>query len=145
MTWAFSDAVPKSSSTAARGAIEETLRYDSPVQATSREPLEPVDLFGERFQPGVEVNTFFGAGNRDPEQFHDPEKFDIGRADKGHLAFGFGAHFCLGAPLARLEGEIALRALVTRLPALRLVSQEPPRRAGLILRGLSALPVSYQL
>ena len=126
----------------ATGAVEETLRYDAPVQATSREPLLPVDLFGVRFEPGVEVNTFFGAGNRDPEQFPDPASFDIGRRDKSHLAFGFGAHFCIGAPLARLEGEIALRELVTRLPPLQMLCEEPPRRAGLILRGLVSLPVS---
>lgn len=127
----------------AASAVEETLRYDSPVQATSREPFEAVDLFGVRFAAGVEVNTFFGAGNRDPEHFVDPETFDIGRADNSHIAFGFGTHFCLGAPLARLEGEIALRKLVTHLPPLELLEKEPPRRAGLILRGLAALPVSF--
>ena len=126
----------------AASAVEETLRYDSPVQGTSRIPLEAIDLLGVHFAAGIEINTSLGSANRDPEQFSDPDHFDIGRGDKSHLAFGFGAHFCLGASLARLEGEIALRQLVSELPPLQLVTDDPPRRPGLLLRGLAALPVT---
>ena len=86
---------------------------------------------------------FIGAADRDPAQFPDPDRLDLARADNRHVAFGLGIHFCLGAPLARVEGQIALGTLVARLPRLALATREPPAyRQSLTLRGLKTLPVS---
>jgi cytochrome P450 len=127
----------------APAAVEECLRYDAPVQLTSREPFEDVELFGTKFPKGIEIDVIIGSANRDPARFQDADRFDIGRRESGHLAFGHGSHFCIGAPLARLEGEIALGRLAARLPALALDTEEPTWRPGLVLRGLQALPVSF--
>lgn len=127
----------------APGAVEECLRYDSPVQLTSREPLEDVTFRGFRFAKGVEIDVIFGAANRDAAKFEDPDRFDIRRDASGHMAFGHGAHFCLGATLARLEAAVALRGLAKRMPRLELVVAEPERRPGLVIRGLVSLPVHF--
>ncbi|MFI6699429.1 cytochrome P450 [Streptomyces sp. NPDC050509] len=130
------------------GAIEETLRYEPPVQATSyRHTAEPVTLGETRIAQGEPVMFSIAAANRDPERFPDPDRFDIHRdpaATRGHLAFGHGIHHCLGAPLARLEGAIALRTLLERFPALTLDDEAaaPDWRPGL-LRGLNRLPVRW--
>ncbi len=84
-----------------------------------------------------------GAANRDPAQFADPDRLDVGRADNKHVAFGLGPHFCLGAPLARLEGRIVLQTLLRRLPGLRLAGAEPEYRDNFNLRGLKALSVTW--
>ena len=84
-----------------------------------------------------------GAANRDPAQFPDPDRLDVGRADNKHLAFGLGPHFCLGVLLARLEGRIVLQTLLRRLPGLRLAGAEPEYRDNFNLRGLKALPVAF--
>jgi len=89
------------------------------------------------------VMPFIGAADRDPAQFPDPDRLDIGRTDNRHIAFGWGIHFCLGAPLARLEGQIAIGTLVQRLPRLALATDRPEHRLSLTLRGLSSLPVSF--
>jgi cytochrome P450 len=123
-------------------AVDELLRYDSPVQVTSRVPLEDVEIQGVRIPQGDEVNTLIGSANRDPAQFPDPDRLVLDRPDNRHLSFGHGAHFCLGAPLARLEGEIAIRELTQRFPEMRLAVEDPPRRAGFVLRGWQALPVA---
>jgi hypothetical protein len=123
-------------------AVEELLRYDSPVQVTSRMPFEDVEIHGVRIPAGGEVNTLLGSANRDPAQFPDPDRLVLDRADNRHLSFGHGAHFCLGAPLARLEGEIAIRDLVRRFPKLSLEVDDPQRRPGFVLRGCTGLPVS---
>jgi cytochrome P450 len=102
-----------------------------------------VEFHGARFAEGVEVDVILGAANRDPDRFEDPDRFDIRRHGAGHLSFGHGGHFCLGAPLARLEGEIALSRLVRRMPRMELELDTPPRRPGLVLRGLSSLPVRF--
>src|SRR5439155_1111895 len=86
---------------------------------------------------------FIGAADRDPAQFPDPDRLDITRADNRHIAFGWGVHFCLGAPLARIEGQIAINALLQRMPKLALATDTPQYRQSLTLRGLSALPVSF--
>jgi len=125
------------------GAVEECLRYDSPVQLTSRQAREDLDLCGLPVAAGTEVSVIFGAAHRDPRQFAEPDRFDIARPGCAHLAFGHGAHFCLGASLARLEGEVIFGALARRMPALALAGEAPPRRPGLVLRGLRALPVSF--
>jgi cytochrome P450 len=126
-----------------RSAVEELLRYDSPVQLTSRIPAEEMVIGGRTIAPGEEINTSLGAANRDPAVFPEPDRLDIGRRDDRHLAFGFGAHFCLGAALARLEGQIAIGTLVRRLPTMRLEDDKPEWRPGFVLRGLHSLPVRF--
>ncbi len=132
----------------AEAAVEECLRFDPPVQLTARKPREAVEIRGTRILPDIEVTLSIGAANRDPAEFEDPERFDITRfaapnRPGRHLSFGLGTHFCLGAPLARLEGAIALRRLVERLPEFKLADPEPPRRPGLVLRGLASLPIHF--
>jgi pimeloyl-[acyl-carrier protein] synthase len=89
------------------------------------------------------VMPFIGAADRDPAQFPDPDRLDIGRSDNRHIAFGWGIHFCLGAPLARIEGQIAINSLLRRLPKVSLATDEPEYRSSLTLRGLKALPVAF--
>jgi pimeloyl-[acyl-carrier protein] synthase len=125
------------------GAVEELLRYDGPVQRTARIPSEDVVIGGRAIGKGELVMPFIGAADRDPAQFREPDRLDITRADNRHIAFGWGIHFCLGAPLARLEGQIAFQTLFPRLPKLALATDRPPYRQSLTLRGLSALPVSF--
>ena len=124
-------------------AVEELLRYDGPVQRTARIPNEDVTIGGRIIPKGELVMPFIGAADRDPAQFPDPERLDITRTDNRHIAFGWGIHFCLGAPLARVEGQIAIGTLVRRLPNLRLATEAPAFRQSLTLRGLSALPVTF--
>jgi cytochrome P450 len=111
---------------------DEILRFDSPVQATSRVPVETVELFGARFEKGREIALLLGASNHDLSVFADPGRLDLGRPDNRHVSFGFGIHFCLGAGLARLEGELALAASDDTLEW----------RPGWLLRGLPSLPVT---
>jgi P450-derived glycosyltransferase activator len=123
-------------------AVEETLRYDPPVQMTSRVALESVELDGKTIAPGQWVITLIGGANRDPEVYEDPGTFDIHRAAAAdHLAFSSGIHYCLGQPLARLEATIALRALAERMPGL---SHAGPvrRRNTSTIRGPARLPVT---
>ena len=124
-------------------AVEELLRYDGPVQRTARIPSEDVTIGGQTIGKGEMVMPFLGAADRDPAQFPDPDRLDITRADNRHIAFGMGIHFCLGAPLARMEGQIALNTLVQRHPKLALATDRPEFRQSLTLRGLSTLPVSF--
>jgi len=121
--------------------VEELLRFDSPVQLTARIATQSIEIDGHAIAQGARVVTLLGAANHDPAQFADPETLDLGRAPNNHLAFGRGIHFCLGAPLARLEGQIAIGALVRRFPNLTLAG-EPERRHQITLRGLSSLPVT---
>lgn len=124
-------------------AVEELLRYDSPVQATVRVAREDVELSGHHMGAGAMVACGIGAANRDPEAFPEPERLDLSRLDNHHLSFGFGAHFCLGAPLARLEARVAFEALLERFPRLSLVETEPRWRPNLFLRGLAELPIRF--
>jgi cytochrome P450 len=124
-------------------AVEELLRYDGPVQRTARITSTEVTIGGRTIAKGEMVMPFIGAADRDPSQFPDPDRLDLGRADNRHIAFGWGIHFCLGAPLARVEGQIAIDTLVRRLPRLTLVDDEPEYRQSLTLRGLKALPVTF--
>ena len=126
-----------------RTAVEEILRYDPPVQFTARVALTDIDIDGTTLAKGDQAIVLIGAANRDPEQFHDPEAFDVGRQDNRHLAFGLGAHFCLGAPLARVEGQVALEAIATRVDDLGLVVDQPEYKTNIVLRGLAALPVTF--
>ena len=128
-------------------AVEEMLRYTSPVElAPERYPREDVALAGVVIPRGAMVFVAIGSANRDERQFADPDVLDIAREPNRHLAFGLGAHFCIGASLARLEGQIAIGTLLRRVPDLRL-AVAPDRlrwRSGLLNRGLEALPVAYQ-
>ena len=122
-------------------AIEEMLRYDGPVQATVRVAVEGIELDGHAIDAGSLILVGIGAANHDPEVFDEAERLDVGRDPNPHLGFGFGAHFCLGAPLARLEADIAFRALLERFPRMALEDEAPAYRPNPILRGLTRLPV----
>jgi len=124
-------------------AVEELLRYDAPVQRTGRFTRAPVEMGGRLIPPGAIVVVVIGAANRDPAQFAEPDRLDIARSDNRHIAFGFGIHYCLGAPLARVEAQIALDALLARLGDLALVDAEPEWRESQVLRGLKGLPVTF--
>jgi pimeloyl-[acyl-carrier protein] synthase len=124
-----------------RAAVEELLRYDAPVQLTGRIPLEDMEFGGKTVRKGQQVVALVGAANRDPEQFPEPDRLDLGRQDVRHIAFGGGIHFCLGAFLARVEGQIAIGSLVRRFPDLE-VAGEPVWRDTITLRGLKVLPLT---
>ncbi len=130
----------------AASAVEEMLRYDGPTQAMTRIALEDLrlDEATPLIRMGDRVFALLNAANRDPRVFADPDRFDVTRGDSRHLSFGFGVHFCLGAPLARLEGQIAVKALVESLPALALAVDEPDWSDSLVLRGVKALPVRFR-
>jgi cytochrome P450 len=123
---------------AAAGVVEELLRYDPPVQLTARSALEDVELAGRRIEPGQTIMMLIGGANRDPAVFPEPDRLDLTRKADRHLAFGHGIHYCLGAPLARLEGQLALTKLFQR--EVRLTG-EISYRDNFILRGLATLPV----
>jgi cytochrome P450 len=122
-------------------AVEELLRYDSPVQFTDRIAREPLEIGGLGIEPGQTVTVVLAAANRDPAQFPEPDRLDLGRRDNRHVAFGQGIHFCVGAALARLEGQIAIQTVLSRFPALRLESNRLHWRTNQVVRGLKSLPV----
>lgn len=122
-------------------AIEELLRFDGPVQATLRVALEDVAIEGHAIPAGALVLVSIGAANHDPAVFANPDTLDLARDPNPHLAFGFGTHFCLGAPLARLEAQLAFEALARRFPNLALVEECPEYRPNPVLRGLARLEV----
>jgi len=123
------------------GAVEELLRWDSPVQFTARIPTADVELRGHRFKKGEAIIAVLGSANRDPAVFDEPDRLDVGRAENRHLSFGYGIHFCLGAQLARLEAQIAFRELLRRMPDLRMPEFKPRWRRLTFLRGLERLPL----
>ena len=123
-------------------AIEELLRFDSPVQATLRLVREDCEVNGFPLRRGDNAVLLNGAANHDPAAFDEPDRLDVRRGEVNHVAFGRGIHYCLGAPLARLEGRIAIEVLLERYPALRLLSDRPAFRSSIVLRGLDALPVA---
>ena len=123
-------------------AVEELLRFDSPVQTDFRGALEDCDVNGFPVRRGQNAVLLIGAANRDPAMFDDPDRLDIGRSDGSHISFGRGVHHCIGAPLARLEGRIALEVLLERFASMRLLNERPAFRNGIVLRGLESLPVS---
>ena len=125
-------------------AVEEMLRYESPSQHTGRLAPEDAELGGRTIGKGQAVMAVMAAANRDPDRFPDPDLFDITRKDNRHLAFGYAAHFCFGAALARVEGQEAFEAIVRRLPNLELKPEHLVWRNNLGLRGLTALPVRFQ-
>ncbi len=122
-------------------AVEELMRYDTPLQMFERWVLEDMTWGGVDLVKGTEIALLFGSANHDPEVFEDPGRLDLARADNPHISFGAGIHFCLGAPLARLELELSFGTLLRRAPALALVT-EPEWNAGYIIRGLKELLVT---
>ena len=123
-------------------AVEEFLRYDGPSGAFARVAGADLEMGGKTIREGQRLFAFMNSANRDPEAFDDPERFDIGREPNAHLTFGHGIHFCLGAPLARLEAQIAATRLAERLPHIRLSGGDPEWHDSLILRGVKSLPVT---
>jgi cytochrome P450 len=121
--------------------VEELLRFDSPVQLTSRWSRQSTSIAGERIDPFSGILVLLGAGNRDPDRFAHPNVFDPSRDGGQPLSFGAGAHYCLGAALARLEAQVAFPLLLSRFPRLALAG-EPVRRDRLTLRGYASLPVT---
>ena len=124
-------------------AIEEFLRYDGPNQFSIRELNAEVEFAGKTIRPGEKIFLGLGAANHDPQQFENPETLDITRDPNPHLMFGHGIHFCLGAPLARLEGKIAFNTILRRLVGLRLTDIAPVWRPSFTLRGLSTFPIIF--
>lgn len=125
------------------GAVAEVLRYDSPVQITSRRAKEALQIGEKQVSAGQEVIMLLGAANHDPALFADPDQLLLARPENRHLSFGLGVHFCLGAPLARVEGEIAFSTLFKRFPHLLLATNEVEWQPGMVFRGLKQLPVSF--
>jgi cytochrome P450 len=121
--------------------IEEILRYDGPVHVTGRIPTEDIEVGGRMFTKGSQIVTLLAAANRDPDEYPEPDRFDIGRDPNHHLTFSKGIHHCLGAALARLEGQQAIGRLVGRFPEIELVTTEPTYRDHFVLRGLTELQV----
>ena len=124
-------------------AVEELLRYDGPVQATGRVAMEELEIGGQRVTPGQAVLTVLGAANRDPARFERPDELDLGRQPNEHVAFGDGIHFCLGAPLARAEGQIAFETLLRRFEHPHLETDSLQWGGSFILRGLRSLPIVF--
>jgi cytochrome P450 len=126
-------------------AVEELLRYDSPVQLTARIATEDLEIGDKRVSTGDMVVLLLGAANRDPAQFLDPNILDLYRRDNRHLSFGQGIHYCLGAPLARIEGQIAFNTVLQRCPGLEVIKEPLEWRQAVSLRGLLALPVRFEV
>lgn len=127
----------------AGSAVEELLRFESPVQHTARIALADTELAGKKILKGAKMVAVLAAANRDPGRFADPDRLDLLRADNRHLAFGWGAHFCFGAPLTRMEGQIAFNTLLRRLSSPRLDDQKLEWRDNAGLRGLTSLKISF--
>ncbi len=123
-------------------AVEELLRFDSPVQVDMRSVLDDCDVNGFPLRRGDSVVMLLGSANRDPDQFESPDRLDVRPREQNHLAFGRGIHHCLGAPLARLEGRVVLETLIERFGSMRLLEDRPAFRSSVVLRGLLALPVA---
>jgi hypothetical protein len=122
-------------------AIEELLRWDSPVQATSRNAKEDMEFAGRKINKGAQLILHLGAANRDPAHFPDPNRLDLGRQENRHLSFSHGVHYCLGAPLARLESQVAIGQLAARFPSMRRKPVDLEWADNIILHGIKSLPV----
>jgi cytochrome P450 len=128
----------------AQSATEELLRWDSPVQVNARVALEPAEVAGNPVEPGQMILVLQGAANRDPDRFDHAGTLDIGREDNGPISFGGGAHHCLGAPLARMEGEVVFASLARRFAHIEQAADQLQWKPGITLRGLASLPVTLQ-
>jgi cytochrome P450 len=126
-----------------RPAVEELLRYDSPVQIAARTAYEDLTIGGEHVEAGSIILALLGAANHDPAHFSDPEHLDVGRSEGAPISFGGGIHFCLGAALARMEGQIVLDRLLDRFGTIELIDDNPTHRDSLTLRGLVDLRVCF--
>lgn len=126
----------------APSTIEELLRFDGPVHVTGRFATEPLEVGGQSFAKGDQVVVYVSAANRDPARFDDPDALHIDRPDNQHLTFSHGIHYCLGAALARVEGQVAISTLVNRFPDMELVTEHPRYREHFVLRGLRELRVA---
>jgi cytochrome P450 len=124
-------------------AVEEFLRYDSPVQATDRVAISDLEIAGQTVRRGGVVLCLLGAANRDPDRFAEPDRLDLGRRDNHHVAFGYGAHFCLGAALARAEARIAITSLLAAFPDLDGDRDAKQWRNSVVLRGPSELQLRW--
>jgi cytochrome P450 len=125
--------------------VEEVLRHSSPVQMDPRRATRPVELEGHRLEADQFVVCWLGSANRDETVFEDGERFEIGRADNRHLAFGLGTHYCLGSNLARLEGQVALRALLRHVRRFERTDSEPlPLHPSIVFRAVTRLPVRLE-
>lgn len=124
-------------------AVEEILRYDSAVQIVWRVAGDDVEIGGRQVGKGDLLNLIIGAANRDPAQFPEPDRLDLSRTESRHMAFSLGSHFCLGAPLARLEGEIAFHTVLRRMPELRLQADALEWQENPTFRGVKALPLAF--
>jgi cytochrome P450 len=124
-------------------AVEELLRYDSPVQKMARIAKRDFEVAGKQIKQGQLVCFSFAAGNRDPAQFPDPAKLELARRPNRHLAFGHGLHYCVGAALARLEAQIAINRILDQMPGMTLAAEDLEWNRNLTLRGLKALPVTF--
>ena len=122
-------------------AVDELLRFDSPVQTTFRRARADCSVNGFEVRARDNVAVLLGAANRDPDAFEEPDRLDVGRAHCPHLSFGRGIHYCLGAPLARLEGSIAFELLLERFARIDPLGERPKFRSGIVLRGLRSLPL----
>ncbi|MBE8970982.1 cytochrome P450, partial [Nostocales cyanobacterium LEGE 12452] len=133
----------KTEPTKIQSAVEEILRYDSPVQTTTRIATVNFEIGNQTIQAGEKLVLCLGAANRDPVQFPDPDRLNINRNPNPHVAFGDGIHYCLGAGLARIQAQIAINTLIQQLPNLKLASNQLEWRKNAVLRGLKALPVKF--
>lgn len=133
----------KADPTLIQSAVEECLRFDGPVQMTARTALEDIEIDGKTVTKGQQAVIVLAAANRDPAQFVEPDRFDITRKDSSHIAFSHGIHYCLGAPLARVEAQIVINTLLQRMPSLRLATDHLEWRETVTIRGLKALPVTF--
>ena len=124
-------------------AVEELLRYETPFQRNWRVAAQDVELGGKQIKRGQLVAQMLGAANRDPSVFPDPDRLDITRQSGRHIAFGYGIHFCIGAPLARIEADIAFKSLLSRFPALRLKYDKVEWREEIVFRGMNSLMVQF--
>lgn len=123
--------------------VDEILRYDNPVQITYRSAIQDAELNGKLIRQGDLVNTIIGSANRDPERFIEPHRFEITRDEGRHLSFGLGIHYCIGAPLVKLEAEIAFETIVRRFPRIALAAEKLEWQEHPIFRGLKSLPVTF--
>jgi len=126
-----------------QSAVEELLRYESPSQHTARLTPEDTEMGGKTIRKRQAVIAVMGAANRDPDRFPDPDRLDLCRQDNRHVAFGWAAHFCFGAPLARIEGQTVFNTLLRRTSKIELAAEKLEWRDNLGLRGLRALPVTF--
>jgi cytochrome P450 len=124
--------------------VEELLRFESPVQRGERVATEDIDLRGRRIRKGQRIFLMVGAANRDPSQFADPDRLDVCRHPNRHLAFGSGIHFCVGAQLARAEGQVAISTLLQRLHNPKITAERLDYQETLAIRGLRSLPISFE-